>query len=53
MVTMVFRSGKIYLKWLDSSNFDFPIDINDDGTLDTQYGELKKKGTKGLEAVKK
>lgn len=36
--------GKIYLKWLDGSHYDFPIDINDDGTLDTQYGELKKKG---------
>jgi hypothetical protein len=35
--------GKIYLKWLDGS--DFPIDINDDGTLDTQYGELKKNGS--------
>jgi hypothetical protein len=37
-------SGKIYLRWLDGSDFDFPIDINDDGTLDTPYGELKKKG---------
>jgi hypothetical protein len=36
--------GKIYLKWLDGSDYDFPIDINDDGTLDTQLGELKKKG---------
>jgi hypothetical protein len=36
-------SGKIYLRWLDGSNFDFPIEINDDGTLDTPYGELKKK----------
>jgi hypothetical protein len=36
--------GKIYLRWLDGSNYDFPIDINDDGTLDTPYGELKKKG---------
>ncbi len=36
--------GKIYLVWVDGSDFDFPIDINDDGTLDTQYGELRKKG---------
>ncbi len=36
--------GKIYLKWIDGANYDFPIDINDDGTLDTQLGELKKKG---------
>jgi len=35
--------GKIYLRWLDGSNYDFPIDINDDGTLDTTYGELEKK----------
>jgi hypothetical protein len=35
--------GKIYLRWLDGSNFDFPIDINDDGTLDTPYSELKRK----------
>jgi hypothetical protein len=36
--------GKIYLRWLDGSQYDFPIDINDDGTLDTPEGELKKKG---------
>jgi hypothetical protein len=35
--------GKIYLRWLDGANYDFPIDVNDDGTLDTTYGELKKK----------
>ncbi|SPE33031.1 exported hypothetical protein [Burkholderiales bacterium] len=35
--------GKIYLRWLDGSQYDFPIEINDDGTLDTTYGELKKK----------
>jgi len=35
--------GKIFLRWLDGTNFDFPIDINNDGTLDTPYGELKKK----------
>ncbi|MBV8497255.1 MAG: hypothetical protein JO361_10775 [Gammaproteobacteria bacterium] len=37
--------GKIYLKWLDGPNIDFPMDINDDGTLDTPYGEIKKKGS--------
>jgi len=34
---------KIVLRWLDKSNFDFPIDVNADGTLDTQFGELRKK----------
>jgi len=37
--------GKIYLKWLDGPNVDFTMDINDDGTLDTPYGEIKKKGS--------
>jgi len=37
--------GKIYLRWVDGSRYDFPIDINDDGTLDTPEGELKKKGS--------
>lgn len=36
--------GKIYFNWLDGPNMDFTTDINDDGTLDTPYGELKKKG---------
>jgi hypothetical protein len=36
--------GKIYLRWVDGSQYDFPIDINDDGTIDTPEGELKKKG---------
>ncbi|MGC2403853.1 MAG: hypothetical protein WA510_28935 [Acidobacteriaceae bacterium] len=27
--------GKIYLKWIDGSDYDFPIDINDDGTRST------------------
>jgi hypothetical protein len=25
--------------------YDFPIDINDDGTPDTTYAQLKKKGS--------
>lgn len=25
-------------RWVDGSNCDFPVDINDDGTLDTPYG---------------
>ena len=36
-------NGKIVLRWIGPSTFDFPIDINDDGTLDTPYGELRKK----------
>jgi hypothetical protein len=35
---------KIYLRWLDGTRYDFPIVINDDGTIDTPEGELKKKG---------
>jgi hypothetical protein len=37
--------GKIYLRWVDGSRYDFPIDINDDGTIDTPEGSLKKKGS--------
>jgi hypothetical protein len=37
--------GKIYLRWVDGSRYDFPIDINDDGTIDTPEGALKKKGS--------
>jgi hypothetical protein len=37
--------GKIYLRWVDGSHYDFPIDINDDGTIDTPEGSLKKKGS--------
>jgi hypothetical protein len=37
--------GKIYLNWLDGPNADFPMDINDDGTLDTPFGEIRKKGS--------
>jgi hypothetical protein len=36
--------GKIFLRWVDGSQYDFPIDVNDDGTIDTPEGELKKKG---------
>lgn len=39
-----YGGGKIYLRWLNGDTDDFPIDVNDDGTLDTTYGELKKKG---------
>ena len=37
--------GKIYLQWLTGPNIEFTMDINDDGTLDSPYGELKKKGS--------
>ncbi len=40
-----YGGGKIYLRWLNGDQDDFPIDVNDDGTLDTTYGELKKKGS--------
>jgi hypothetical protein len=36
--------GKIYLRWLDGPNMDFTMDINNDGSLDTPYGEIVKKG---------
>ncbi len=37
--------GKIYLhKPGDPATQDMPIDINNDGTLDTPFGEIKKKG---------
>ena len=36
--------GKIYLHKPGESE-DLPIDINDDGTLDTPFGELKKKSS--------
>jgi hypothetical protein len=37
--------GKIWLhKPGDAPDRDMPIDINDDGTLDTPLGEIKKKG---------
>jgi len=39
-----YGGGKIYLRWLNGDTDEFPIDVNDDGTLDTTYGELKKKG---------
>jgi hypothetical protein len=38
--------GKVYLhKPGDSFKQDMPIDINDDGTLQTPFGEMKKKGS--------
>ncbi|HWZ61395.1 MAG TPA: hypothetical protein VNX02_00100 [Steroidobacteraceae bacterium] len=40
-----YGGGKIYLRWLNGDADEFPVDINDDGTLDTTYGELKKKGS--------
>jgi len=40
-----YGGGRIYLRWLNGDKDDFPIDVNDDGTLDTTYGELKKKGS--------
>jgi hypothetical protein len=40
-----YGGGKIYLRWLNGDTDEFPIDVNDDGTLDTTYGELKKKGS--------
>jgi len=37
--------GKIYLhKPGEPASKDMPIDINNDGTLDTPFGEIKKKG---------
>jgi hypothetical protein len=35
---------KIYLHKPGNSNLDMPIDINNDGTLQTPLGEIKKKG---------
>ena len=40
-----YGGGHIYLRWLNGDTDSFPIDINDDGTLDMQYGELKRKGS--------
>jgi len=37
--------GKIYPhKPRDPASQDMPLDINNDGTLDTPFGEIKKKG---------
>jgi hypothetical protein len=36
--------GRIYLHKPGKSNLDMPIDINNDGTLQTPLGEIKKKG---------
>lgn len=39
-------SGKVYLhKPGDPSSQDMPMDVNDDGTLQAPFGELKKKGS--------
>jgi len=35
---------RIYLHKAGSSDLDMPIDINNDGTLQTPFGEIKKKG---------
>ncbi len=37
-------NGKIYLHKPNQPNLDMPIDINNDGTLQTPIGEIKKKG---------
>ena len=37
--------GKILLHQPGKDNLDMPIDINDDGTLQTPLGEIKKKGS--------
>ncbi len=37
--------GKILLHQPGQPNMDIPIDINDDGTLQTPIGEIKKKGS--------
>ena len=36
--------GKMILHKLGKSNLDMPIDINNDGSLQTPLGEIKKKG---------
>jgi hypothetical protein len=40
--------GKIYLHKPGDPNLDMPIDINDDGTLQTPLGEIKKKGNSDI-----
>lgn len=37
--------GKILLHQPGRDNMDMPIDINDDGTLQTPIGEIRKKGS--------
>lgn len=37
--------GKIILHKPGESQTDMPIDVNDDGTLDTPLGELRRKGS--------
>ena len=36
--------GKILLHQPAHANLDMPIDLNNDGTLQTPLGEIKKKG---------
>jgi hypothetical protein len=36
--------GKLFLHQPGKSNLDMPIDINNDGTLQTPLGEIKNKG---------
>ena len=39
------NGGKMYLHSAgESADLDIPVDINDDGTLQTPFGEIKKKG---------
>lgn len=38
-------SGRMYLHKPDASHLDMPIDINDDGTLQTPLGEIRKKAS--------
>ena len=38
-------AGKIILREPGKPELDMPIDINDDGTLQTPVGELRKKGS--------
>jgi hypothetical protein len=40
-----FGGGKILLHQPGRDNMDMPIDINDDGTLQTPIGEIKRKGS--------
>jgi len=37
--------GRMYLHKPDAPNLDMPIDINDDGSLQTPLGEIRKKAS--------
>ena len=37
--------ARMYLHKPDAPNLDMPIDINDDGTLQTPLGEIRKKAS--------